>query len=247
MARRKKSPEIGKETAKIPVGLSCPPYSSRNGGNKYVVYVDYHPEGEDNPRVIVYSFLGTFAAKWFVQRLIGEDTFEFGQWNFHQDDTIITTAMGIQIRMTGDQLRDVLAYDFVGDEEDWKDEGLARSIAYLKWGKWEHKASNVNIVETEDGPQEVKLSRKEVKKAERAARREEKNKEREANPQKTPRIKFDKSVVVTAGDLAEQMGILARDFRAALRKLKMEKPAGGWHWSTSEAEEIKKRVKGALK
>jgi len=248
MARRKKSPEIDKETAKIPIGLSAAPYSSKVGGNKYVVYVDYHPEGEEHPRVIVYSFLATYAAKWFINRIIGDDDYEMGHWKFHETDVILTTSKGIQVRMCGNLLEEVLSYEFKShEEEDWKDDSLARSVAHLKWGKWEHRPANVNIIETEDGPQEVKLTRREIKKAERAMRREEKNRKREANPEKVKKPKKDMAGMVTAGELADQMGILARDFRGALRKLKLVKPEGGWHWPTDEAEKIKKQVKGALK
>lgn len=248
MSRPKRSHSSGKETAKIPVGLSAAPYSSKVGGNKYVVYVDYHPENEDHPRVIVYSFLATYAAKWFVNRIIGDDEYEMGHWKFHESDVILTTSKGIQIRMCGNLLEEVLSYEFkTEEEEEWKDEGLARSVAHLKWGKWEHKPANTNIIETEDGPQEVKLTRREMKKAERAMRREEKNKKREANPEKVKKPKKDMSGMITAGELAEQMGILARDFRAALRKLAMIKPSYGWAWAESDAEKIKKQVKGALK
>lgn len=245
MARPRKSPVSNVEKVKD----DSSPYSGKVGGNPYVAYVSYKPEGEEYPRVLVYSFLGAYAAKWFLNKIIGEDDYKVGKWKYNELDTDLTTSFGVHVRMAGDQIDQLLAYEFANVfEETWKDERLAKALAYLKWGKWEHRPSNDTVtVDTEEGPQERPMSRKEKRDAERAARREEKNRKREADPTKTPRPKFDKSVVVTAGDLAEQMGILPREFRAALRKLKMEKPAGGWHWSTSEAEDIKAKVKKALK
>lgn len=249
MARPRKSPEARKENAKIIPGLTQPAYSGQVGGNPLVVYVHYHPEGETHPRVMVYSFLGMYAAKWFVTRLISDDDYELGKWKYNELDTDLTTSRGIHIKMASDQLEKVLAYEYATpEEEEWKDESLAKSIGYLKWGKWEHRPANDTVViETEEGPQERKLSRKEIKQAERAARREQKNLKREADPMKAPRPKIDKTGMITAGELAEQMSVLPRDFRAALRKLKMEKPEGGWHWPTDQADAIKKKVKGALK
>lgn len=245
MARPRKSPASSVEKVKD----DSSPYSGKVGGNPYVAYVSYKPEGEEYPRVLVYSFLGAYAAKWFLTKIIGEDDYEVGKWKYNELDTDLTTSFGVHVRMAGDQIDQLLAYEFANVfEETWKDERLGKAIAYLKWGRWEHKSSNDTItVDTEDGPQERPMSRKEKRDAERAARREEKNRKREADPAKVKKPKVDKTGMVTAGSLAERLNILPREIRAVFRKLKLEKPDGGWLFTEAEAEDIVKKVKKALK
>lgn len=52
--------------------------------------------------------------------------------------------------------------------------------------------------------------------------------------------------LVPVGDIAAALGVEARDCRAALRKLRVEKPAAGWAWPASEVEAIKARIQAAL-
>lgn len=248
MARPRKSRQTGEETTKSYQSPKAP-YSGKVGGNIYVVYVHYLPEGAQYPRVIVHNFAAKFAVKWFLLRLIGNDEWEFGRWKYREEDAIITTSFGIHIKMHGEQVHEIMDYEFADlDEEGWGDIELAKGIAYLKWGKWEHGTNDnekTTVIEEDEtgAPVERRLTAKEL----RAQRREEKNKKREADPQKGPRPKVDKTGKITAGELADQMGILPREFRAVLRKLKMEKPAGGWLFDEAQAEDIKKKVKKGLK
>lgn len=48
--------------------------------------------------------------------------------------------------------------------------------------------------------------------------------------------------LVPASDVALQLGISPRDLRAALRRLRVPKPAAGWAWPLDEAERIKRLV-----
>lgn len=51
---------------------------------------------------------------------------------------------------------------------------------------------------------------------------------------------------ISVGDLAKELGIDASDARAALRKAKVEKPAGGWSGDAKWAENIRNIIKKSL-
>lgn len=52
--------------------------------------------------------------------------------------------------------------------------------------------------------------------------------------------------LVPVGDIALALGVDARNCRAALRKLGIEKPAVGWAWPADQVEAVKARIQGAL-
>lgn len=75
--------------------------------------------------------------------------------------------------------------------------------------------------------------------------REDKPRRQKAErPERKPRA--DKTGLVTANEIAEQMGVPGRDLRAVLRA-KMEKPEVGWAFPPDQVESIKKLVKENLK
>lgn len=61
------------------------------------------------------------------------------------------------------------------------------------------------------------------------------------------RPKLDRSGLVSANDIAVELGVEGRIVRGVLRGLKLTKPEGGWAWKPDEAEEIKKKIKAGLK
>jgi hypothetical protein len=242
MARSRKSPEGGKEKAKTPYGLSSPPYSGKVGGNQLVIYVDYKPGEGKNDRMMVHNFLGWYAAKWYITRLIGDDAWEYQPWQHRPEDTCIITDRGIQIRMSNKRIKEVMDYEFASEEEaEWKDDQLARAIAQLKWGSWEHHPSNDNPIAEET--RAIPLSKKELK----AKRREEKSDIKKDKPVKERKPKIDKEGMLTAGDLASKLEVTPQEFRAALRKLKMVKPEGGWLFNKNDADDVMAKVKKELK
>lgn len=64
---------------------------------------------------------------------------------------------------------------------------------------------------------------------------------------KGPRQKVDRTGKTSIQDLCAEVGVEPRDARAALRKAKIEKPAGGWLFTGDQLDDIKKIIKGAKK
>lgn len=52
--------------------------------------------------------------------------------------------------------------------------------------------------------------------------------------------------LVPIADVALQLNVTPRECRAALRKLKIEKPAAGWAFKADEVDAIRDRIKSAL-
>lgn len=59
--------------------------------------------------------------------------------------------------------------------------------------------------------------------------------------------KVDRTGKITIQQLCEELKIEPRDARAALRKAKMQKPDGGWLFTSDQVDDIKKLIKGTKK
>jgi hypothetical protein len=229
MARRKSHQPDEEETNAKP-GRLKPPFSGKVGGNKYVIYADTKKQDEDHPRILVKSFLAEYAARFFINKLIGAAKW---QWDQHVGGrACIVTTDGVRISMFGDDLKKLLDYEMTEQEAAWTDEQTAQSAMMLRFGQnFEVKKQAVveEIIEDEETGETkvVKVKQKKEKKEKKA--------------------KIDKSGSVTAQDLAGRLKIEPRIFRGFLRSLKLPKPEGGWHWPKDEAEKIFKQVEAAMK
>lgn len=67
---------------------------------------------------------------------------------------------------------------------------------------------------------------------------------RAPRPAPTPRASRDG--LVPAADVAAQLGVEARDLRAALRRMKVPKPAAGWAWPETEVPALVAMVRASL-
>lgn len=232
MARRKSHLPDEEET-KVTKGRLKPAYSDKVGGNKYVIYADTRKQDEDTPRVVVRSFLAEYAARNFIDKLIGS-----ASWQHHDPigtRKCILTTEGVRISMFGDHLDELLAYEMSPEEAAWSDDQSNQSAMMLKYGQnfEAKKAVDVEEIVEDEETGETKVVK--VKK----------KKEKKEKAEKKPKI--DKSGSVTAQALAEKLKIEARIFRGALRALGLPKPEGGWHWPKDEADEIEKKVAKKLK
>lgn len=67
---------------------------------------------------------------------------------------------------------------------------------------------------------------------------------RAPRPAPTPRAPRDG--LVSVAEVADQLGVEPRIARAALRRMKLEKPSAGWAWPAAEIPSIVERVRAAL-
>jgi len=242
MARASKSHRSNEENMRTPDGLE-PPYSSRVDGHRYVLYCSLRKDNDPYGRTLVLKFLATYAARFFIKKLIRDDEFEWCKWM--DRDWMLTTSTGISIRCAGNQLREIMDYVPSPKENEWTDEQLIASINRFRYGRHEAAAANDGLVEhrTEgaDGPEENREKLPDAKK--RKAKRDPKP-DRLA---REPKPNVDLSGHVSANDIAKNLGVIGREVRGILRALKLEKPDHGWSWPRKEAIVIEARVKAELK
>lgn len=222
MARRSSDKNKGLDPVNNLTGLREPFPSSPTKPPKYAVYGTYPHDAEPGKsRLLVIPFLATYAAKHFVETLLQNGGFKW------KSPTIIVGDNGVKVK--SDQLEEIMEYEYVGAEASW--ELPARMVQQADMIRREYREDSERPdptgAEDEDAPE-----------------RPSKKPKREPKPEK---VKIDKSGLVSVGEIAEQMGIEARDARAALRKQKIEKPDGGWLWKPDKVDDIKKIIKAGLK
>ncbi len=228
MARARKSHDGDVETVKTRLD---PPYGSC-GDNPYVVYCDYHRDGEEHSRVLILNFKAKYAAAFMIAKLLNGDTWE-------ECDPVggrvgVITASGIRITMTGRDVWDLLEYEPTAAEAEWKDDQVAQWVLRFKYGSAEGVKKDQPVDEDDDLPKHAPAAREA-----RAGKKEKVVKE------KKPKV--DTSGLVSANDIAKKLKVEGREVRGVLRSLKMEKPAHGWAWSKDEAAKIEEKVSVALK
>lgn len=232
MARKRKSPETGEEEAKTRRGLE-PAYSGKVGGNKYVVYCDHRKEGWDHPKVLILSFAAKYSAHYFIKKLINGEDFEECEAIGGRKGVI--TSSGIRITMFGDDLLMLLTYEPTGEEVDWTDDQINKSVLQFKYGRAEGQSRISRDDNGEDDEQRATADAPTAPKPKRE------------KPVKEPKVRVDTTGYVSANDIGAKLKVHGRDVRAALRSLKLEKPSHGWSWPKKEASEIEAQIVEQLK
>lgn len=228
MARARKSHIGDEEKIKPRRGGIEPAYGSRVGDNIYVVYADLRREHDDHSRILVLNFAARYAAKFFISKLIHNDTWE--KCNPIGSRTGIITSSGVRITMFNDEIWPILDHELTEAEAEWRDDLVEKYVMSFKYGRGDSVKEETPppTVEGEGVPQPRK---------EKPAK----------TPKPEPKPKVDTSGHVSANDLAKQFGVEGREVRAVLRSLKLEKPAHGWSWPKDEADKIKAQVEKGLK
>lgn len=237
MVRARKSHDSGKEEVKSSRGNLKPAYSGKVGGNKLVVYADLQRETDPYARVLILNFAAEYAARYFIDLLIKDDTWE---WT----DPIgsrkaIRTTGGTRISMFGDDLEKLLEYKMSPDERSWEDELIKQNTLRFKYGTHEAAKKDDNQ-EHAHGTTEA-LSDGGTKKT--------KSKRSEPRTPKEPKVKVDKSGFVSAIDIGKELKLEGREVRVALRASGMVKPDIGWMWpkDSKELKAARKAIEANLK
>lgn len=187
------------------------------------------------------AFYGTYAARKFLDVLLKDVDWEFAKPNEnevgHNDPGkhLIECSNGIQVKAWKHDF-DVLDYEMTEEEEAWE-------IPEPHIHQWYALRARADAGDPEPTPMKylTKEERREAKREAREARRSEKA---ERAP-RTPRP--SKEGLVTAVEIAKEMGVDPKEARIALRASDEKKPDCGWAWDRSEVERIKKVIKANLK
>lgn len=221
MARVRKSHKSREENVKSSGKGLQPPYrTSHPGANPYVVYAD----NKDRGKMLILSFGERYSAHWFLTQLIEGDSWEKTH-NIGNRQCIVTES-GLRISMFGDNvLYDLINYEPTELEAEWVDDQVLRQVARLKHGKAEDLAfpTAEDLAEPRQKKERVKREKKE------------------------PKPKIDKTGLISANDIARELGVEGREVRGVLRAMKLEKPAGGWLFDKKTADDIREKVKKGLK
>lgn len=240
MVRARKSHKGDEETVSTKTHGLQPAYSGKVGGDRYVVYVDYKKDGE-HTRTIVFMFSAKYAARWFIDRLIHTDT-----WEWCEDigsRACIQTTFGLKISMFGKDLEVLMDYQMSTAEAEWSDPFVAKSVLRFKYGQSEFTDERQSVDDEQGDTDDSEPERQPPEKLPRKGRSDKA--ERPAREPKAPRA--DTSGHISANDIAKQLGVEGREVRGVLRGLKLEKPAHGWSWPKTEADKIKEQISAALK
>lgn len=242
MARARKSHESNEENTKTRDGLE-PPYSSKVDGHRYVIYCSMRRDGDPYSRMLVLKFLSTYAARYFVIKLLRDDEYEWGK--FMDRDWMIETKSGITIRAAGNQMRDIIDHDPTERELEWTDSQLIGSINKFRYGRHE-AAADIRPGDGDDsgtdGDEDVS-SEGPVDKPKRGRPKKEPKEPAFKEPKERPNL----DGFVSAGDIAKQLKVEGREVRGVLRALQLEKPAHGWSWPKTEADKLIPQIKAGLK
>lgn len=227
MARVRKSHKRAEEETKPTRNGIKPPYrTSKPGANPYVIYADRKTPDDPIGKILVLSFGELYSAHYFINQILEGDTWE--ECEPVGSRTGIMTAFGIRITMFSDLIWKVIEYEPTELEAEWEDRQVVQRVRQLKYGRSEFQSYEP---ETTEGDQPV-LSKRD---------------RRTPKPPKEPKPKIDKTGMVTANDIAKELGVEGREVRGVLRAMKLEKPQGGWAFDKKTAEEIKDKVKRGLK
>jgi hypothetical protein len=169
------------------------------------------------------NFTHVFAAKKFFDLIVRDDKFKW-----INTKTIEVEGVTPKITIKSDELEEIVEYKYKGNEAAFVLPMPYPGYAALMRG--EHSERPTAKVDPADLPQPHKKDKpaKTVEKKERVPR---------ASP----------DGMITATQLAEQLGVKPTVLRSALRGLKLTKPAGGWLWTPADAKEVKAKVEKELK
>jgi hypothetical protein len=241
MARAGKSHVTREETTK---GGLQPAYSPKVDGHKYVIYAGLKKDTDPYGRTIALKFLATYAARYMVDKLIGNDEWEWEMWPQYEGadprDHMIRTSSGITIRAHKEQMKEIIEYELSSAEAEWRCDQTLRAVNQFKHGR--HEAHNENELPVHSPVSRSREDRNDTENAPEPAAPAKLN--RPSEP-KQPRV--DTSGHTSANDIAKRLGVEGREVRGVLRTLKLEKPAHGWSWPKKEAEAIEAQISKGLK
>lgn len=167
---------------------------------------------DDN--ILNIGFGANYSAKKFLDILIGKDEVHKTRGITGKEDTIVTSS-NVIIRC--ETIDEILNHEFTKAEEEWElpDSGnMGTSTQALSFRS--------SIVKSESISESATL--------EPRVRKEKTEKKEKPN----------KEGLVSIAEIASELKMEARDARAILRQLKIEKPeCGSWAWSKKEVDEIK--------
>ena len=234
--RARKSHVSNEENTKSSKGKLKPPYGSA-GHNPFVVYCDLQRDSYPYARVLILNFAAEYAARYFIDLLIHNDTWEECEPVGTREG--INTATGVRITMFGKTLWELLDYKMTAEEKEWADEEVKQQVLRFKYGTHEATRGRNDNEEELDGTDETL--------GDNTTKRRPKRKEPRAP--KTAKVKVDKSGYVSANDIAKELKVEGREVRGALRASGMKKPDVGWMWEkkSDELKEARKVIEKNLK
>lgn len=208
--KRKKISDAGNGLAR-PYALTEPYPAGPVPQPKIVLYCRYpHNALPGEARSFVWTFNADYSARKFVDAMVGED-----KYRWLRADQILTTR-GILIETRDPQ-----------QEGGRRNSDLERVI--------EHEYSEAEAAWQIGVPDSLYLAhflrpfdKNPILKAKQPER-----KVRAAPP------RASREGLVTVGQICAELGVDARDARAALRRQKIEQPEAGWAWPKAEAVKIK--------
>lgn len=235
MARARKSHDTGKEEVKS--GAKLEPAYSSNGRDPLVVYADLQREGDPYARVLILKFQAKYAARYFIDLLIHNDTWEWID-PIGAREALKTTG-GVRISMFKDDLNKLMAYKMSEAERSWEDEQVKQHTLRFKYGTHEAAGKDDNT-EHSDGTDETLSD---------GGTKTSKPKRGSARTPKEPKVKVDKSGFVSAIELAADSKLEGREIRGILRSSGLTKPDIGWMWpkGSNELKEAKKVIDAGIK
>lgn len=172
--------------------------------------------GDDDTQSMVQVFAQPYAARKFLDALLADDGVV---WD---DECTVRSETGVVVstRWYPDRMREAFDHEYTLEELAW-------TLDHV------HAAAARRFRSGPELPRTV---------AEATADRP-----RRSSQSSTPRApRASRDGLVPVGDIALALGVEPRLCRAALRKLRVEKPAAGWAWPPSEVEAVKTKIQGAL-
>lgn len=215
MRSSKKSDTSLRQTGLEPAFPSAPKIVA-----KHEVRVNYGNGGS----FMLQLFVGTYAAKKFVDGLIGDDKI---RWLYPDR---LTNAADVNDFATGEYviqsstLEEIMEHEYTPAEESWE---LPRPYSdYVKQGRG--------------------LAPTPVKHEEEATAPASKGKRSPPVTSHVVKRPAPSGDSVTIGDIADELKIPASKARAVLRSLNLTKPEGGWVFNKQQKEEMVKKIQSAL-
>lgn len=187
-----------------------PPFSSAPAIlNKHFLYIN---KGEN---LLGVGFAATYAAKKFIDILLGDDELAKTRGITGEEDTIVSSS-GISIR--SEEIDEILNYEFSKTEEEWTlpDAGSGSSSCAMSF----RSSSGIRVEKTQDNEKTERAPRHKIEKI----------------------VKPSKEGLITIQQIAGELKMEARDCRAILRKMKVDKPQVGWAWNKIEVDDIRKII-----
>ena len=182
-------------------------------------HVIYATRQDDPNRGCVMMFRADYAARHFLDVMMGEDEYE--EVKSPTADLQILTDSGVLIRCA--TLDRLLNYTMTDEERAWElPDNYSRNASQVRVAGGRRSRDDDD---TTDGDVTEK-------------------------PAKAPRpakVKVDRSSKVTIQTIAEELGMTPKEARTALRKLKMEKPDGGWLFDAADVPALKEKLQKFIK